>query len=485
MNMDTTNREDKIDDRSDQPLAITVVGKTDVGKTAIIQTFTSDAGFGKSRQGPGITTELEAKFLQVNNRTLLEVYDSPGLHHISEVRDCMKSPHFNFKEVEEIYLKLIDNLAKEIGHEETGKKKNRLERKRKEYEQDLKVLDHIKNKTDLVFFVVNITQKPTEDDKDMALILARIGTVIPLMNYVQTQGFKDKWEDLFKDYWNSWSTFDAYKSFRPNIKALHSHITLILKNRHAKKAGDFDVWKKKFDKVHKKQIEKITSSIVNLVLDVAHSRFWKDDVLTKNILKKNPEGEWSFIPNEELDHETGELRKELKDGLANRISDLESNCHKKIIKILRFNEDKLENPGYEWKGEWNSVDNVWTNNFRRHATRWWVVYADKELLGQLLERALVVAKLFLQRGRNKDSQGKNGREQLEKKSYKLGRKLENEMMANPLLSKVHKESVKGGDAQKKKGKLRWQESDSDIAAFDKLRNLIRGELRKREESQEQ
>ena len=75
---------------------------------------------------------------------------------------------------------------------------------------------------------------------------------------------------------------------------------------------------------------------------------------------------------------------------------------------------------------------------------------------------------------------------MEKKRYELDETLKENLMGNSLLSKVHEKSKSGKKTQEitsESPDSRWRVGDKE--AFDNLRKLIRDELRRREESQEQ
>ena len=60
-------------------LILAVVGHTNVGKTSLLRTLLKDSYFGEVSHHPSTTKHVEGAKLLVEDKTLLEFYDTPGL----------------------------------------------------------------------------------------------------------------------------------------------------------------------------------------------------------------------------------------------------------------------------------------------------------------------------------------------------------------------------------------------------------------------
>ncbi len=66
---------------SARSLAMAVVGHTNTGKTSLIRTLSQQRDFGEVADRGGTTRQVSAMPLAVDGRTLIELYDSPGLEN--------------------------------------------------------------------------------------------------------------------------------------------------------------------------------------------------------------------------------------------------------------------------------------------------------------------------------------------------------------------------------------------------------------------
>ena len=62
-----------------QPLSLAVVGHTNTGKTSLLRTLLRDSNFGEVKNAPATTRHVEQAAISDGSKTLVYLYDTPGL----------------------------------------------------------------------------------------------------------------------------------------------------------------------------------------------------------------------------------------------------------------------------------------------------------------------------------------------------------------------------------------------------------------------
>ena len=75
--------------RTDKPLTLAVVGHTNTGKTSLLRTLTRDATFGEVAPTAATTRQVEGAALAVDGRTVVELFDTPGMEDAGAVFDAL------------------------------------------------------------------------------------------------------------------------------------------------------------------------------------------------------------------------------------------------------------------------------------------------------------------------------------------------------------------------------------------------------------
>src|SRR5687768_14634482 len=73
------------------PLRAAVVGHTNAGKTSLLRTLTRNVRFGEVSDRPGTTRDVEGCALKVGGRSVLELFDTPGLEDSIALLDLIES----------------------------------------------------------------------------------------------------------------------------------------------------------------------------------------------------------------------------------------------------------------------------------------------------------------------------------------------------------------------------------------------------------
>lgn len=162
------------------PIKVAVVGHTNTGKTSLLRTLTRDAEFGEVSYSPSTTRHVEGTALLVNARTIIELYDTPGLEDsiglLDELDRLVEGKRVDGRAL--LHKFLNSNLAK------------------REFEQEAKVLRQVLA-SDLALYVIDARDQLHGKFRDELTILAYTARpVMPVLNFVASEDAKlDKWRD--------------------------------------------------------------------------------------------------------------------------------------------------------------------------------------------------------------------------------------------------------------------------------------------------
>lgn len=76
---------------SESILRIAVVGHTNTGKTSLVRTLTHNRAFGQVEDRGGTTRQVTVTALGIGEKTLIELYDSPGLENAPALLDWLET----------------------------------------------------------------------------------------------------------------------------------------------------------------------------------------------------------------------------------------------------------------------------------------------------------------------------------------------------------------------------------------------------------
>lgn len=149
-------------------LILAVVGHTNVGKTSLLRTLLRDSYFGKVSHHPSTTKHVEGAKLLVEDKTLLEFYDTPGLEDALGLLD---------------YCDLLAQGARLDGPERIERFLQSNEAKLR-FEQEAKVLRQLLV-SDAALYVIDAREPVLAKYKDELTILIDSGKpLLPILNFV-------------------------------------------------------------------------------------------------------------------------------------------------------------------------------------------------------------------------------------------------------------------------------------------------------------
>lgn len=163
------------------PLTLAVVGHTNTGKTSLLRTLTRNPDFGKVDDQPGTTRHVEGTRLLIDDRPVVELFDTPGLEDSMALLD---------------YLDQIAERSQRLdGPDRIRRFLDSPESKRR-FEQEARVLNKLLA-CDAGLYVVDVRDPVLSKHKDELALLASCGRpLLPVLNFIHSPGERNQvWRD--------------------------------------------------------------------------------------------------------------------------------------------------------------------------------------------------------------------------------------------------------------------------------------------------
>ncbi len=153
--------------RSATPLTLAVVGHTNTGKTSLLRTLTRDATFGEVAPTAATTRQVEGAALAVDGRTVVELFDTPGMEDAGAVFDALEAAGGGRHDGPDRVRALLDD------REARGR-----------FDQECRVLEQVLA-SDAALFVVDAREPVLGKYQDELSILALCARpILPVLNFV-------------------------------------------------------------------------------------------------------------------------------------------------------------------------------------------------------------------------------------------------------------------------------------------------------------
>ena len=163
------------------PLKLSVVGHTNVGKTSLLRTLLRDVGFGEVSHRPSTTRHVEGARLSVAGEPLLELYDTPGLEDAIALLD---------------YLERLERPGERLdGPARIARFLDSAEA-RQRFEQEAKVLRQLLA-SDAGLYVIDAREPVLAKYRDELQVLAGCGKpLLPVLNFTHAASQREgEWRD--------------------------------------------------------------------------------------------------------------------------------------------------------------------------------------------------------------------------------------------------------------------------------------------------
>lgn len=201
------------------PILVAVVGHTNAGKTSLLRTLTRRVDFGEVASRPGTTRHVERVDLQIDGRTALRFFDTPGLEDAVSLRTHLDT----------------------FGDDEAPTPPERIRRflqtpeARGDFEQEAKVLRTLLD-ADAAFLVIDVREAVLPKFRDEIELLGSCGKpVLPVLNFVRHAAARTaEWQALLAAYGlHAVVRFDAAAPFVGAERDLYQDLVTLLRHRRA------------------------------------------------------------------------------------------------------------------------------------------------------------------------------------------------------------------------------------------------------------
>ncbi|MBY6205015.1 GTPase/DUF3482 domain-containing protein [Halomonas denitrificans] len=157
--------------RSTRPLTLAVVGHTNTGKTSLLRTLTRDATFGEVAPTAATTRQVEGAALAVDGRTVVELFDTPGMEDAGAVFDALEATGPGRHDGPDRVRALLDDSEA-----------------RRRFDQECRVLEQLLA-SDAALFVVDAREPVLGKYQDELAVLALCARpILPVLNFVGAPG---------------------------------------------------------------------------------------------------------------------------------------------------------------------------------------------------------------------------------------------------------------------------------------------------------
>lgn len=200
-----------------EPLPLAVVGHTNAGKTSLLRTLTRHAGFGEVSDRPGTTRHVESIDLKVEGRSLVRLFDTPGLEDAAALIEMLKAQQDASTPPERIRAFLSSDAAQQ------------------RFEQEAKVLRTLLQ-ADAAIYVIDTREPDLPKFRYEIEILSWCGKpIMPVLNFVRAaDSRKDKWLNILAAYnLHTYVDFDAVAPFVGSELRLFEDLTVLMRRREA------------------------------------------------------------------------------------------------------------------------------------------------------------------------------------------------------------------------------------------------------------
>ena len=203
-----------IDAHKNGAIHIAVVGHTNAGKTSLLRTLTRRVNFGEVSDRPGTTRHVEAIGLDVDGRTVMRYFDTPGLedsvalqYHLKQMPEALTPP--------QRVAALLE------GPEARGV-----------FEQEAKVLRQMLS-ADAAIYVIDCREPVLPKYRsEIEVLNACARPIMPVLNFVRSaQSREPEWREVLAAYGlHAAVLFDAVAPFVGAERQLYEDLSVLMRH---------------------------------------------------------------------------------------------------------------------------------------------------------------------------------------------------------------------------------------------------------------
>ncbi|MEE5130058.1 GTPase/DUF3482 domain-containing protein [Pseudomonas alliivorans] len=203
--------------RKPTAIKLAVVGHTNVGKTSLLRTLTSDVSFGEVSHRPSTTRHVEGARLSVEGQATVELYDTPGLEDAIALLD---------------YLERLDRPGERLDGPARLARFLEGSEARQRFEQEAKVLRQLLD-SNAGLYVIDAREPVLSKYRDELAVLASCGKpLLPVLNFVSAQQHREpEWrEALSRLGLHALVRFDSVAPPEDGGRRLYESLALMLES---------------------------------------------------------------------------------------------------------------------------------------------------------------------------------------------------------------------------------------------------------------
>lgn len=202
-----------VEPKKDGVIHIAVVGHTNAGKTSLLRTLTRRVNFGEVSDRPGTTRHVEAIGLDVDGRTVMRYFDTPGLedsvalqYHLKQMPEALTPP-------QRVAALLEGPEAKGV------------------FEQEAKVLRQMLH-ADAAIYVIDCREPVLPKYRsEIEVLNACARPIMPVLNFVRSEQSREpEWREVLAAYGlHAAVLFDAVAPFVGAERQLYEDLSVLMR----------------------------------------------------------------------------------------------------------------------------------------------------------------------------------------------------------------------------------------------------------------
>jgi hypothetical protein len=192
---------------------IAVVGHTNAGKTSLLRTLTRQAKFGEVSDRPGTTRHVEAIDLEVDGRTVVRYFDTPGLEDSVALQYHLKQMPEQLTPPQRVAALLEGPEAKGV------------------FEQEAKVLRQMLS-ADAAIYVIDCREPLLPKYRsEIEVLNACARPIMPVLNFVRSEHSREpEWREVLAAYGlHAAVLFDAVAPFVGAERQLYEDLSVLMR----------------------------------------------------------------------------------------------------------------------------------------------------------------------------------------------------------------------------------------------------------------
>ena len=302
-----------VEAKKSSAINIVVVGHTNAGKTSLLRTLTRQVKFGEVSDRPGTTRHVEAIGLDVDGRTMMRYFDTPGLEDSVALQYHLKQMPEQLTPPQRVAALLEGPEAKGV------------------FEQEAKVLRQMLN-ADAAIYVIDCREPLLPKYRsEIEVLNACARPIMPVLNFVRSEQSREpEWREVLAAYGlHAAVLFDAVAPFVGAERQLYEDLSVLMRQHKGTLQTVLDDLDRQADERRTASAQRVADTLISAA---AMRREIEPETLSDDKAKER------FVTT---------FRRELVDGVRKCVDDL--------LQMHGFNKNDAQLDVMQWtSGRWES-----------------------------------------------------------------------------------------------------------------------------------